>query len=90
MSLRQAKLGPFLLNRHNHMGWQQIITFTTIEYRKDTLTKNSFLGWIILKFTIQSISSRWTKTLKDWVVACTDVIHLSKVPGTLDRCTLGN
>ena len=43
MSLRQAKLGPFLLNRHNHMGWQQIITFTTIEYRKDTLTKNSFL-----------------------------------------------
>ena len=43
MSLRQAKLGLFLLNRHNHMGWQQMITMTTIEYRKDTLTNNSFL-----------------------------------------------
>ena len=42
MSLRQAKLGLFLLNRHNHMGWQQMITFTIIAYRKDTLTNNFF------------------------------------------------
>ena len=56
------------------MGWQQMITFTTIEYRKDTLTENSFFGWIVLKFTIQSISSRWTKTLKDWVVASSNLL----------------
>ena len=42
MSLKQAKLDPFLLNRHNHMGWQQMIVITTIAYRKDTLTKSPF------------------------------------------------
>ena len=40
MSLKQAKLDPFLLNRHNHMGWQQMIV--SIEYRKDTLIKSPF------------------------------------------------
>ena len=42
MPLKQEKLGLFLLNRHNHMGWQQMIVITTIEYRKDTWTKSPF------------------------------------------------